>query len=524
MIKTLDEFAEADKFIQKDLEMYDFDLSKQMNSYEYNLYLQDTQYYFEMLYEKIRVLEDMINYLDRYSEAKIFKVRGLLKRKESILQTAVDQYTDKNFILVSPEWISNPIKKILDRDGSKMSTASTTERKDNYISNQTVRPGYSVAGRAIILNAIRIGNSIPVSDTLKDFPSTGSYSVTYECEKPSSIQETIAVTFDNSGNELNGIEYNAINCDVDISSSDEIGKLLINLKSNYGRKIKIPFDYDGYTGRQTDNAIKLLEKIEGKDIVEAENKIIDSDNKKVKKSYLENVAQKQIASVELEIDESEVEETKNCWKYVPKTKKEKRLEVEKTPFNIKSPVSHLENNNSSPDAYNYKALYKMGINNFSICQKIFYKTSGIISEPIDLDNYSYITLSTKNVLSPETSVEYSILDGTTIVPVLPENDNIAYQEKLFSNMPTRFPVDRRQKIILYEDGVVTDKNYTNLSPEDFEKHEYRLSYTPGKECHKYKPKNNNIRIMIVFRQGQETQEKGDVLVYVRKYGGALEWN
>ena len=56
MIKTLAEYKSALDYINTDLEMYDFELSDKMTSYEYNLYLQDIQYYLNMLYEKYRVL------------------------------------------------------------------------------------------------------------------------------------------------------------------------------------------------------------------------------------------------------------------------------------------------------------------------------------------------------------------------------------------------------------------------------------------------------------------------------------
>ena len=71
MIRTAKQYKEAKDFIDKELELYDYALSEKMTSYEYNLYLQDTQYCFNILYEKLRVLEDLIEYLDYYKDAPI---------------------------------------------------------------------------------------------------------------------------------------------------------------------------------------------------------------------------------------------------------------------------------------------------------------------------------------------------------------------------------------------------------------------------------------------------------------------
>ena len=83
MIKTLAEYKSALDYINTDLEMYDFELSDKMTSYEYNLYLQDIQYYLNMLYEKYRVLEDLSNYLEEYSETKIDNMLKNIKEKEA---------------------------------------------------------------------------------------------------------------------------------------------------------------------------------------------------------------------------------------------------------------------------------------------------------------------------------------------------------------------------------------------------------------------------------------------------------
>ena len=83
MIRTATQYKEAKEFIDTNPEFYDYTLSEKMNSYEYNLYLQDTQYYFNVLYEKLRELEDIIEYLERYSKKKISAARDIINKKEA---------------------------------------------------------------------------------------------------------------------------------------------------------------------------------------------------------------------------------------------------------------------------------------------------------------------------------------------------------------------------------------------------------------------------------------------------------
>ena len=75
MIRTQEEYNNACNFIDSDIELYDFILSEKMNSYEYNFYLQDTEYFLDFLYEKIRTLEELCDYLDNYVETKFYNTK-----------------------------------------------------------------------------------------------------------------------------------------------------------------------------------------------------------------------------------------------------------------------------------------------------------------------------------------------------------------------------------------------------------------------------------------------------------------
>ena len=90
MIKTQDQYTNACSFIDSDIELYDFNLSERMSSYEYNLYLQDTEYFLNFLYEKIRTLEELCDFFDLSLANKIEKATEEIDKKISILENALD--------------------------------------------------------------------------------------------------------------------------------------------------------------------------------------------------------------------------------------------------------------------------------------------------------------------------------------------------------------------------------------------------------------------------------------------------
>lgn len=104
MIRTQDQYENACNFIDSDIELYDFMLSERMSSYEYNLYLQDTEYFLNFLYEKIRTLEELCDFLEVSIENKIRNATEEIDKKLSMLENSLGL---KN---VQPDFLAKPKK------------------------------------------------------------------------------------------------------------------------------------------------------------------------------------------------------------------------------------------------------------------------------------------------------------------------------------------------------------------------------------------------------------------------------
>ena len=104
MIRTQDQYESACNFIDSDIELYDFMLSERMSSYEYNLYLQDTEYFLNFLYEKIRTLEELCDFLEVSIENKIRNATEEIDKKLSMLENSLGL---KN---IQPDSLTKPKK------------------------------------------------------------------------------------------------------------------------------------------------------------------------------------------------------------------------------------------------------------------------------------------------------------------------------------------------------------------------------------------------------------------------------
>ncbi len=185
---------------------------------------------------------------------------------------------------------------------------------------------------------------------------------------------------------------------------------------------------------------------------------------------------------------------------------------------------YLNNINEVENTYVEKAHYKMGLEFLDSYSIDAYKTSAILSKPIDLGNFSYITLSVIQELL-DTSVEYYILSGNEEIPILPEGTNLIEKERLFFNLSPRFIINQSsQEPIVFQENNQIEKNYTELTFKDFEQNDYYLTYVPGGEAIKVIPSSSTIRVKIVLRKRSTDSWCKIKSVVINKYGGTLEWN
>ena len=285
MIRTQEEYTEALNFIDRDIELYDYDLSQKMTSYEYNLYLQDTEYYLNFLYEKTRVLEDIIEYLEYYSQLKIKQLKTEIQKNEYVLNSAVDKYINKDYIAYKPEWTNSISQKVLDRDGSEISLAK--------INNNTIFAGEDKSNYAVIKSMVRTSDLSSYSNNANSYLNSNIYLSVYNLDGPQIINEEITVEVTN-GENINAADWEAINCSVEFLGQTENNKFSFKLTADTNNKTQENFNYNNFSGS---NLNKLTSETythnSAADINNNQINIADKKNKQYNNQYIVNVLKQQ---------------------------------------------------------------------------------------------------------------------------------------------------------------------------------------------------------------------------------------
>lgn len=247
MIRTQEQYKEAKAFIDTSPEFYDYTLSEKMNSYEYNLYLQDTQYYFNVLYEKLRELEDMIEYLDWYSKKKISAAKGKINRKEADISSLAVTSSKPKYTTVRIESDSSS-SNITDRDGSVLNKALVT-------GSGAITSSFIETDRRKILGVAKRTNQLRDSDNINSFVKDGYYISSYSLDIPESIEEILEIELDN--NQFNRVDYEPINCRVEYLGKNNSNKIELKLYSDKMRKSRKAFNSKPYNGSNIDSIEKM---------------------------------------------------------------------------------------------------------------------------------------------------------------------------------------------------------------------------------------------------------------------------
>lgn len=193
---------------------------------------------------------------------------------------------------------------------------------------------------------------------------------------------------------------------------------------------------------------------------------------------------------------------KECIKFIPEAdlKREKTAEAGTYSNNEEAPsLLGFEGNTNS---YTEKAVYKFGLENLEFLKVQHDKESAIISNLMDVSGAEYITLEVTEEQKLNSEAEYYILDETlNETAILPTGQSKIEMEKLFYGLPTRFLIDSAKGVpVLYEDSRPSSKNYLTLEFDDYNDHEYCLSYYPYTEnAYRYKPYSDTIRLKIIIR-------------------------
>ena len=169
-----------------------------------------------------------------------------------------------------------------------------------------------------------------------------------------------------------------------------------------------------------------------------------------------------------------------------------------------------------------RTVYNFGIDSITARYTAPKPVSGFISQPIDIGPCSYVTLSVKTAAKLSGRMEFSIIDGSSEVPILPEEmGKKIVHEKLFPNMPTRFSIDTSVNYVIYKDNTPVQLTYDEVQTMPLDDGEYTITYTT-KADYKYFPTSTSIRVKVIVRCPDKKPTPIKAMT-IKRFGGEMPW-
>lgn len=169
-----------------------------------------------------------------------------------------------------------------------------------------------------------------------------------------------------------------------------------------------------------------------------------------------------------------------------------------------------------------RTVYDFGIDAITARYTSPKAISGFVSAPINIGSCSYITLSVKTSGKLDGRMEFSIIDGSSEVPILPEEMGLQIvQEKLFPNMQTRFSIDTDKNYVIYKDNTATQLSYEQVQSMPLDDGEYSITYVSKAE-RQYVPNNESVRLKVIARCGAGKPVPIKAMT-IKRFGGEMPW-
>lgn len=405
-----------------------------------------------LLYEKTRSLQDIIDYSNSFirneidtsiSECKtilnnIESNRDLLKNSSYInynvkLQSNFDTYSDRD---------NSPIRGVhMHNDVITLSTDSVEKMELDNILVESRNKNY---------NILNTKDDIAINETYRTF-------FMFDRIQKDPIREKIIINLP-SAKTINKINLIPSNCNiVSIEYIDENNNVYVE---------------EGYNSNLIRNRVAKSVIIN----IESSNYIIS------------------------QVDYNEVKD-EDFWDIVNQIKNDEVLIVDKKRF----------------------YYYLFGLDKISIELVSKEKKSAFFSKDVKIDKLKdneYITIEADYVCE-KGSVEFSIIDGTTEIPIIPESQNTVLYEKIFYKIPTRFTVGDINSIKVYEDGVPVKTSLNEAVNSTNEK--FTVSYIPKEAGSISSLLNDSIKVKAVIRSYDDNYIPYIKSIKVKKYGGGGLW-
>lgn len=162
------------------------------------------------------------------------------------------------------------------------------------------------------------------------------------------------------------------------------------------------------------------------------------------------------------------------------------------------------------------------------------RAAGFISEPIKIEQGSYVELSAETI----DGIEYSIIDGNEEVPILPKNVTVVTNEKLFFGMMPRFTIADSEDLIVKKNdiqiGVTTlreleiflmaDASRDQTQESSFRNDNfYTITYKPIQSAQRYFPKNSTVKVKVIQRHITDNPPESIGAIKLLQSSGKNSW-
>jgi hypothetical protein len=193
-----------------------------------------------------------------------------------------------------------------------------------------------------------------------------------------------------------------------------------------------------------------------------------------------------------------------------------------TADNFISIISNINTDtNTTVNATKYY-YYLFGVDAITAQYVSVYDTCGFISKDVyigSLKSNEHLTLYTEESIE-RGSIEYSLINGTEVIPILPENQTQVIDEQIFYKYPTRFTIDSTYDVIVKLNGeVVNTSLYDAINTNTTG---YTVTYTPVINTIS-SLLNSNVKVKVVLRSYDTDFTSFVKTIKIKKYGGNSLW-
>lgn len=425
-----------------------------MNSNSFNTTFKYIKESLDFLYEKNRVLEDVIKYSSLFLKNEINNSITECKTLLASIEEDRDMTKSNSYVKYSVPFISGA-NNYIDRDNTGIS--STVLYDDKLTLSSTSINSYKPT--SIKINMPLKNNNI--SSTIEDLMDSNSYRTFYMFDRlqGKNVTETISLVLDKPS-KINKINFGISNCiieDIVLILEDDS---LLSIGNNVGL-------FKAQVVKQIDITIKsnnyIMSQINYKEYIKTNNDFWDAINK-------------------INADEN--------------------LVLDKTKY----------------------YYYLFGIDTLLLEYVSVDKQSCFYSKDIKIDKIlenEHITIDTNDSIE-RGSIEYYIVDGTSLIPILPEKVTEIIDEKIFYKMTPRFPYDNTKPIIIKRNGDITKMTVQEAINNNDNNSVFTVSYTPI--INNINSLNNPVlKIKTIIRNYDENFNSFINNITIKKYGGGKLW-